>query len=96
VHVWCILHLNPCSFQVKGSEEVWVPIKANYDEIVVQGGLLIDTGHTFMIVELRLCIPYSLLIVLFLCAADMLQNLTNGLFRSTTHRVVNPDDEEVR
>lgn len=25
---------------------------------------------------------------------DMLQNLTNGLFRSTTHRVVNPDNVE--
>jgi isopenicillin N synthase-like dioxygenase len=25
-------------------------------------------------------------------AGDMLQNLTNGLFRSTTHRVVNPED----
>jgi isopenicillin N synthase-like dioxygenase len=25
-------------------------------------------------------------------AGDMLQNITNGLFRSTTHRVVNPED----
>ena len=25
-------------------------------------------------------------------SGDMLQNLTNGLFRSTTHRVVNPKD----
>ena len=25
-------------------------------------------------------------------SGDMLQNLSNGLFRSTTHRVVNPDD----
>ena len=25
-------------------------------------------------------------------AGDMLQNATNGLYKSTTHRVVNPDD----
>lgn len=25
-------------------------------------------------------------------SGDMLQNITNGLFKSTTHRVINPDD----
>ena len=29
-------------------------------------------------------------------SGDMLQNLTNGLFRSTTHRVVNPKDTSTR
>ena len=29
-------------------------------------------------------------------AADMLQNLTNGVFKSTTHRVVNPPDKHSR
>ncbi len=29
-------------------------------------------------------------------SGDMLQNLTNGLFRSTTHRVVNPPDARAR
>ena len=27
---------------------------------------------------------------------DMIQNITNGLFKSTTHRVVNPDDSNLR
>jgi isopenicillin N synthase-like dioxygenase len=45
--------------ELMGADGEWIPVKANYDEIVCQGG-------------------------------DMLQNLTNGLFRSTTHRVVNP------
>jgi isopenicillin N synthase-like dioxygenase len=29
-------------------------------------------------------------------AGDMLQNLTNGFFKSTTHRVVNPDNSRER
>jgi len=29
-------------------------------------------------------------------SGDMLQNLTNGLFKSTTHRVVNPKDSNTR
>jgi isopenicillin N synthase-like dioxygenase len=29
-------------------------------------------------------------------SGDMLQNLTNGLLRSTTHRVGNPDDSRAR
>jgi isopenicillin N synthase-like dioxygenase len=29
-------------------------------------------------------------------SCDMLQNITNGLFKSTTHRVVNPDDNYSR
>ena len=29
-------------------------------------------------------------------SGDMLQNLTNGLFKSTTHRVVNPKDANTR
>jgi isopenicillin N synthase-like dioxygenase len=29
-------------------------------------------------------------------SGDMLQNLTNGLFKSTTHRVVNPSNSNVR
>ena len=28
-------------------------------------------------------------------AGDMLQNVTNGLYKSTTHRVVNPNDGRV-
>jgi len=29
-------------------------------------------------------------------SGDMLQNLTNGLFKSTTHRVVNPENSSER
>ena len=29
-------------------------------------------------------------------AGDMLQNVTNGLYKSTTHRVVNPPGEKAR
>lgn len=36
----------------------------------------IEAGHDHIIVD----------------SGDMIQNLTNGLFRSTTHRVVNPED----
>lgn len=40
----------------------------------------VETGPEYIIVD----------------SGDMIQNLTNGLFKSTTHRVVNPDDTNRR
>ncbi|MCP4500424.1 MAG: isopenicillin N synthase family oxygenase [Deltaproteobacteria bacterium] len=43
-------------------DDTWLPVKAGYDEIVIDSG-------------------------------DMIQNLSNGRFKSTTHRVVVPEGE---
>ena len=40
----------------------------------------VETGPEYIIVD----------------SGDMIQNITNGIFKSTTHRVVNPDDSNMR
>lgn len=83
------------------------PIPANADPRAVRAGahedinlitLLIDAtssglelldrqGEWRSVVTPRGCIIID--------AGDMLQNITNGLYKSTTHRVVNPDNKNV-